>query len=67
MDDLLRNEHYAVNLAHMKQRKTEMDFPEDLYNISPRCCFHNAELVNCFKNVITDSTRRLLLNNVRGL
>lgn len=68
-DALLRNEHYAVTSARMKQSEKEMDFAERLHDLASRCrnLFSNAELVNCFKQGFPDATRSLLENNLRGL
>lgn len=50
-EDLLRNEHYAVTYARIKQRETDIDLAECLHNMAQSCqnVFSNAGLVNCFK------------------
>lgn len=68
-DDLLRNEYYAVTSARIKQSENEMDFAERVHDMARRCrnVFFNAELANCFKQVLTDATRLILEKNLRGL
>lgn len=68
-DDLHHNEHYAVTSAHIKQSEKEMDFDELLRDIARRCrnVFSNAEIVKCFKQGFSDSTRSLLEKNLRGI
>lgn len=67
--DLLGNEHRAVTSAPIKKRDTEINITERFQEMahSRWNLFSNAETVKCFIQGLTDVTRSLLDENLRGL
>lgn len=67
--ELLRNEHYAVASARIKQSETAVAFAERLHFMAllSRNVLSNAELMNCFKQGVPDATGSPMENNLREI
>lgn len=68
-EEILRQEHQAVLYAKIKPGETEIAFDECLHSRTCRCrnVFTKRELVNCFKQGLTDATRYMIENNLSDI